>query len=84
MQIKARVEEARNPTKGLQASHAPLIAQERESLRQEIIDANKPLSKVIIVTDDEELLEVLQVGDSGVRMVQYASDLEEDSGEDDA
>jgi hypothetical protein len=67
---KARVEETRNPTKGMQ-EHAPLIAQEVEISCQEILEDKKPLSKVKIVTNDDAFLEVL--GDSGILMAVSAS-----------
>jgi hypothetical protein len=69
-QVKAHVEEAKNPTKHLQASHAPSIAQEVEILCKEILEDNKPLSKVKIVTNDDAILGVLGV--SGILMAMSA------------
>lgn len=51
---------------GLKQCHLQPMRDEVELLRTEILDDGKPLSRILIKTDDEELLTVL--GASGVRI----------------
>lgn len=54
------------PTSGLKQSHLPGMMKHVEELKAENIEDNKPLSRIVIKTDDEDLLAAL--GDSGIRM----------------
>ncbi len=65
-QIQARVQEAIEPTSGVRQWHVPLIKEELADIRAEILADNKPLSRITLVTSDEDLLAVL--GDSEERM----------------
>lgn len=71
-QIASRVKEAMEPTSGLKGTHLPGMKAHVEELREEIIQDDKPLSMVRIVTDDADLLKAL--GSSGVAMVAPAED----------
>lgn len=59
------MKEAAEPTSVLKQSHLPGIMKHAEELRAEIINDSKPLSRIVLVTNDEDLLQVL--GPSGIR-----------------
>ena len=65
-QIATRVKDALEPSTGLKQQHLPKMKEHVMELREEIIGDAKPLSRVNIISDDDDLLAVL--GSSGIRM----------------
>lgn len=67
------------PTSGLKQSHLPGMMKHVEELKAEIIEDNM-LSRIVIKTDDEDLLATL--GDSGFRMASAEDGSGADEGSD--
>ena len=67
IQIQARAKDAMEPPgSGLKQAHLPGMLQHAQQLQTEIMDDNRPLAMINLITDDEALLTIL--GPSGIRM----------------
>ena len=67
IQIQARAKDAKEPLgSGLKQAHLPGMLQHAQELQTEIMNDNRPLANINLITDDEALLAIL--GPSGIRM----------------
>ena len=73
--IRAKDAKEKNMSEKMKPDHTPLMMQHCTELYEEIMRDHKPLSKIIIVKDNEPLLRVL--GDSGKAMGEDGSPSED-------
>jgi len=65
--MQARAKDAKEPLgSSLKQAHLPGMLQDAQELQTEIMNDNRPLATINLITDDEALLAIL--GPSGIRM----------------